>query len=748
MPIRSRRLSARPAAALAATLLALLAGLAGPERELRASGANLQQQPTFRTSVEIVAIDVNVVDSGARPVEGLKPEDFRVTVDRKPRTIVSAQYLDHGVRVVPEHGRASASFEALGDVSATPGRNVLIAIDTDSMEVGDGQAAVRAARRFMDELPVADRIGVATIPRLPGSLTFVADRAEARQALNKITTALIDMPVGEHKVGLQEAYDIERSDVGTITTVVARECRCAFGGTPPTTTSPADTQGRGRRPPEVDPTANLVPCNPTQVSVCVTPLLMLAHQLALAGHMQAQRSLDALRDLADVLRQIPGPKTVVLISGGLGVPETVRSFDPLEPALASGQVMLYTLYMERMSLGQVKRELSPSFTEDDRLNSFGIENVTAAAGGTLVRVIGSVESAFDRVATEMSGSYLLGIEVEPADRDGKSHAVEVKVNRPGAQVRARRRYMIEPEKPGVRRAEAMPPAPMSPGERAARRAERITPVVPVLEAPAPEVMALLGRAGDFVLDYEPRIAALACEEQSEQTLSKWRTGPVVINGATENRQDWFVDKRRRMRSDYVLIKGAGAIGWQHFRDPFEVDGAATRPHTGRLVRMFVDTPATAVQQAAQLMMEGARYNLGFGERNMDVPTFALVLLEPGNRARFFFRKESEEQLDGRSVWQVAYMERGTPTIFVGDRNANLPLQGTLWIDPENGRVVRSTLRLNMEEADAEITVTYAPSAVLGGLWVPAEIRETYTSDTQKLEAVSRYVNFRTITGQK
>jgi len=58
--------------------------------------------------------------------------------------------------------------------------------------------------------------------------------------------------------------------------------------------------------------------------------------------------------------------------------------------------------------------------------------------------------------------------------------------------------------------------------------------------------------------------------------------------------------------------------------------------------------------------------------------------------------------------------------------------------------VRSTLRLNMEEADAVITVSYASTPDLGGLWVPTEIRETYTSDTQKLEWVSRYLNFRTV----
>jgi hypothetical protein len=199
-----------------------------------------------------------------------------------------------------------------------------------------------------------------------------------------------------------------------------------------------------------------------------------------------------------------------------------------------------------------------------------------------------------------------------------------------------------------------------------------------------------------------------------------------------------------MKSDYVLIAGTGDLGWRQFRDPFEVDGSAVRAR-GRLEKLFVDDPATALQQAAQIMTEGARYNLGFGERNMDVPTLALVLLQPVNRGRFAFRKEAETEVEGTPVWQVAFFESGKPTIF-GDQNVNLPLEGRIWIEPGQGRIVKSSVRLNMEEADAEISVTYRPSPELDGLWVPSEMLETYTSDTQKVDCVARYSNFRLLKG--
>ena len=47
-------------------------------------------QPTFRAGVDVVAVDVHVVDGTGRPVPGLRPEDFAITVDGRPRPIVAA----------------------------------------------------------------------------------------------------------------------------------------------------------------------------------------------------------------------------------------------------------------------------------------------------------------------------------------------------------------------------------------------------------------------------------------------------------------------------------------------------------------------------------------------------------------------------------------------------------------------------------------------------------------------------------
>jgi hypothetical protein len=150
--------------------------------------------------------------------------------------------------------------------------------------------------------------------------------------------------------------------------------------------------------------------------------------------------------------------------------------------------------MERSGFGQASTTLPLTATEDEQIERDGIESVTQAAGGTLLPVIGQVETYFDRVATELSGVYLLGIEVTPTDRDGKPHLVNVRVNRNGLSVRGRKQYVIQPRAAGPQ---------LDTDPDAARRGEAAGPALRrVRREPrgmTPDVEVLVARAGDYVL---------------------------------------------------------------------------------------------------------------------------------------------------------------------------------------------------------------------------------------------------------
>ena len=55
--------------------------------------APASQQPTFRTGVDIVSVDVAVVDSRGNPVEDLRAPDFAVKIDGEVRRVVSAELV-------------------------------------------------------------------------------------------------------------------------------------------------------------------------------------------------------------------------------------------------------------------------------------------------------------------------------------------------------------------------------------------------------------------------------------------------------------------------------------------------------------------------------------------------------------------------------------------------------------------------------------------------------------------------------
>ena len=695
---------------LAVALAILLAGLV-----VAHLAAQQQPPPTFRSGVEVVRIDVSVVDRTGQPVSDLKPADFTVTVDGKPRSIVSAQFLDYETRTVATPGERGAPAPTAAPPRAPqappPPRIVLIVVDEDSIEPGEGMVAKQAARKFLDKLGPNDRVGVATIPRLKSEITLSTRRSDALKSLDAVITGVDVFMAYSHNVGLAEAFDIEKGYGDVAQRVIDRECKgIAFP--------------------------------------CTIELQMQWRQMQLLARGRAQRALDALFGLADGMSAIPGPKTVFLISGGFTMPDLhdLTAFDRIETAFAAAEINLYTLFMEQSSFGQVRNKPSPTAVEDDLLLRDGIENATSVTGGTLMYGIGTLDQYFDRVVTELAGSYLLGVEVAPADRDGRMHQVDVKVNRRGVEVRARKRYLIEAPRPA--RAEPAPPKGGSATKTKAGKEAAPAPIT--FELVTPEVEEAVGRAAAYATAYETALSGLVAEEKYAQRTYKYQSQMVTdmptaggrpLSGIAHMEGDWVPDAERKLRADFLLVKAQGGDRWLPFRDVFEVDGKAVREREQRLQNLFLKAPATAAERAAEINAESARYNIGFVERNVNLPTLALRYLDPARRAGLLFRRLGQSTVAGVRTWELAFAERGSPAV-VRDGSKDIPATGSFWIDPATGRVIRSTMRLQIGTVSIEVTVTYKSDAKAGETWVPAEMREVYSSATRRVECQATYSNIR------
>ena len=64
--------------------------------------------PTFRTAADLVVVDVQVIDANGAPIPTLTKDDFRVSIDRRRRTVQSAEFLSYAT-TAPSAGQMPAS---------------------------------------------------------------------------------------------------------------------------------------------------------------------------------------------------------------------------------------------------------------------------------------------------------------------------------------------------------------------------------------------------------------------------------------------------------------------------------------------------------------------------------------------------------------------------------------------------------------------------------------------------------------
>jgi len=218
--------------------------------------------------------------------------------------------------------------------------------------------------------------------------------------------------------------------------------------------------------------------------------------------------------------------------------------------------------------------------------------------------------------------------------------------------------------------------------------------------------------------------------------------------------------RREMRSDLLLVRVPGQDTWLPFRDVYQVDGRAVRDRTERLQRLFIDAPQTAVGAATKLTNESSRFNIGGVIRTINVPTFGLLILKPEYLKRFAFLKRGEEQVAGVTTWRITFQERARPTIvrtLPSSGGNDVPIEGSLWIEPETGRVIKTlvktagtpdpgtaTARL-IGRTLMRVETTFAPSDPLG-FWVPDTMTEwAQAENLSEVEGTATYSRFRRFT---
>jgi VWFA-related protein len=370
-----------------------------------------QQPPRFQASVEVTSLDVVVVDDRGKPIADLTPDDFNVRIDGNRRKVTTAEWVSLVSK--PADGAAAPrppDGYSTND-SAGGGRLIVLAVDEPNIRFGGAQAIAKAANAFVDRLPASDRVAVAGFgPGAPATV-FTADRARIKQAISRMAGRKQALRTGDvgHNISVVEAQAIDRGDRSTLEGVQNREC-VGFGS------------------------------SPGQVEVCRSQIESDARALAQDANRDADSTFQSLRELFIGLSRIDAPKTMVLISEGFVLSDETVAMD-LGAMAAEARTSLYALKLDSQlfDIADSRTPINPF--ADRQARSEGLEVLAGAARGALFTVTGTGQALFERIESEIAGYYLLGVESDPRDRDGKAHATRVDVPRKGAVVRSRRQLL-------------------------------------------------------------------------------------------------------------------------------------------------------------------------------------------------------------------------------------------------------------------------------------------------------------------
>lgn len=252
----------------------------------------------------------------------------------------------------------------------------------------------------------------------------------------------------------------------------------------------------------------------------------------------------------------------------------------------------------------------------------------------------------------------------------------------------------------------------------------------------PDLETVLQRAGHYAADYHQRFTALVADERYVQ-----RVGPNAARGAG------FADvqQERTLTSEYVIVRDfAGSNSWLGVRDVHAVDGEPVNADRRRLQALLGDASRPLSARVRALADLQAKYNLGELYRTINVPTLALEFLLPDRQPRFRFKHKGTAEFRGTTAWIVTYEERHRPTIIRTPEGRDVRSEGTFWIDPTTGAVLRTELRAGQipgRPLHSIIIVSYTHNPRFD-MFLPDDMNELYLTGRNRIEGYATYSNFR------
>ena len=445
------------------------------------------QGPTFRTEISLVELDAVVTHPDGTIARGLTKDDFEVVEDGKPQTITAFSVVD--LPIPPARPAVTDLTRVVPDVrtneGAFNGRVIVLVLDDMLVDPRRTQAVRAAAKQFINRF-VSDNDLVAVINTSGSSSSsqnFTTNRQRLLLAANAFTGSRLP------SVARARMDDLQNGGTGVDKDAMQRATRSlsALGRLAEAAEYLAGIRGRRKAMVwfsegadfDVD---NIQDRNAPAVREALSKLIANAQAAGVSFYAVDPRGL------------------------GAGLDENIDI--NLPPAdLQSDLGMQSVLNEVRWTQGSMRT----------------IANET---GGFAI-IGGDLNQQFSRVIEENSSYYLLGYYPSVEKKDGKVRTVDVRVKRPGLQVRHRKGYSSAKRNPT--RATSSTAAPAPPELRAGIESPIPLAGVPMRVFAAPFRASSKAAAIAIVIELSP--AALRFEQKGDTFSESIELLIVPINAS-------------------------------------------------------------------------------------------------------------------------------------------------------------------------------------------------------------------------
>lgn len=470
--------------------------------------AEQTRPPQFRSGIDLVQVDVSVLDRERRPVRGIAQSEFTVLENGKPQEIVAFQAVDMPDALPPP---TPWMREVQPDVrrndEAIEHRLIVIMMDDATMMMHPAfvQSAKEIGHRAIEQLGPSDLASVLYTLDNRKSQDFTADRRKLHEAVERFAPGFRTVGVPPSQAEGLDAFALAESNA-FLAAVESLGKLSEFLASVPHRRKAVIYVSLG------------IPLDP---EMAAAPVLALGNaKFALQG-LQA-RVVDRM---SNIFRQAQRANVNIY---------------PVDP----GGVGSMDLYIEsQRAAGRIVFPYEAGRNYQDFLIT-----VAENTGGHAFLNTNTFEAGVAQIFRENASYYLIGYRSPDPEPDGKFRRIEVRVSRPGLEVRARNGYHA-PKEEDLERAARRPPSPV------AAAIEGILPKsdVPLQIAAAPFALPNKSDAG---------VAIITAVRQMAQTGVTKVVEKVDLSVYAYNNDGKLVTSQG-LRADVTLRPGvSGQVGYE------------------------------------------------------------------------------------------------------------------------------------------------------------------------------------------